>query len=139
MTQLHPALVFYVGWDVGGWNCDKNGKSRDAIVILDSALQIVGKPWRGNLRATINAAIGADAFVQALFALCGSPALADLGAESSRLAISRITLAVDTPLGFSQALVGLATGMQCVEPIGQSNTNPYLFRCTERFLFEHHL
>lgn len=136
MTQLHPALVFYVGWDVGGWNCDKNRKSRDAIVILDSALQIVGKPWRGNLRTTINSATGADAFVQALFALCGSPAL---GAESARPVTTRITLAIDTPLGFSQALVGLAAGLQCVEPIGQSNANPYLFRHTERFLFEHRL
>jgi hypothetical protein len=35
--------------------------------------------------------------------------------------------------------VGLVTGLQCVEPIGQSNTNPYLFRRTERFLFEHGL
>lgn len=139
MTQFHPALVFYVGWDVGGWNCDKNGKSRDAIVILDAALQIVGKPWRGNLRATINAATGADAFVQALFALCGSPASAAQGAESARPATRRITLAIDTPLGFSQAFVGLVTGLQCVEPIGQSNANPYLFRHTERFLFEHRL
>lgn len=139
MTQLHPALVFYVGWDVGGWNCDKNGKSRDAIVILDAALQIVGKPWRGNLRTTINAATGADAFVQALFALCGSPALGALGAASARPANPRVTLAIDTPLGFSQAFVGLATGLQCVEPIGQSNANPYLFRRTERFLFEHRL
>ena len=55
MTQSHLAPSFYIGWDVGGWNCEKNGKSRDAIVILDAALQIVGKPWRGNLRTTLNA------------------------------------------------------------------------------------
>lgn len=35
---------FFIGWDVGGWNCDKNGTSRDAIVILDDTLAIVGQP-----------------------------------------------------------------------------------------------
>src|SRR3989344_1226897 len=123
MTQSHLAPSFYIGWDVGGWNCEKNGKSRDAIVILDAALQIVGKPWRGNLRTTLNAVNRTDAFIDALFALCGC---------SSGLAIA-------TPLGFPQALVELVTGFQCVEPIDQSSTNPYLFRHTERFLFAHGL
>lgn len=135
MTQPHLAPSFYIGWDVGGWNCDKNGKSRDAIVILDVDLQIVGKPWRGNLRSTINTAAGADAFIHALFALCGAPGGFALGAEAAQTPAPRITLAIDTPLGFSQAFLGLATGLQCVESIGQSNTNPYLFRHTERFLF----
>lgn len=139
MNQPHLAPSFYIGWDVGGWNCDKNGKSRDAIVILDPDLQIVGKPWRGNLRTTINAATGSDAFIRALFALCSAPADFALGAEATQPQAPRITLAIDTPLGFSQAFVGLVTGLHSVEPIGQSNTNPYLFRHTERFLFEHGL
>jgi hypothetical protein len=139
MTQPHLAPSFYIGWDVGGWNCDKNGKSRDAIVVLDAALQIVGKPWRGNLRTTINAATGSEAFIHALFALCGERADLALETEATQPPTPRITLAIDTPLGFSQAFVGLVTGLQCVEPIGQSNTNPYLFRHTERFLFEHGL
>jgi len=37
-------------WSIGGWNCDKNQNSRDAIVILDANHEIVGTPWRGNLR-----------------------------------------------------------------------------------------
>ncbi len=139
MTQSHVATSFYIGWDVGGWNCDKNGKSRDAIVILDDALKIVGKPWRGNLRATINSATGSDAFIQALFALCDVPGAMPQGVEATQLLGPRITLAIDTPLGFSQAFVSLAVGLQCVEPIAQSNSNPYLFRRTERFLFEHGL
>jgi hypothetical protein len=139
MTQPLLAPSFYIGWDVGGWNCDKNGKSRDAIVILDEALQIIGKPWRGNLRSTINTAAGAVAFVHALFALCDAHDRFALGSAAAQPLASRITLAIDTPLGFSQAFVGLANGLQCVEPIGQSNTNPYLFRHTERFLFEHGL
>ena len=44
---------FSIGWDVGGWNCDSNANSRDAIVILDDSLDIVGKPWRGSLREAI--------------------------------------------------------------------------------------
>lgn len=139
MTQPHLAPLFYIGWDVGGWNCDKNGKSRDAIVILDAVLQIVGKPWRGNLRTTINAATGSDAFMHALFTLCGAPAGLALATDAAQPPAPRITLAIDTPLGFSQAFVGLVTGLQCVEPIDQSRSNPYLFRHTERFLFEHGL
>jgi hypothetical protein len=139
MTKPHLTLSFYIGWDVGGWNCDKNGKSRDAIVILDAALQIVGKPWRGNLRTTINAATDADGFINALFALCGAPGGLVLRAEAAQPPAPRITLAIDTPLGFPQALVALVTGLHCVEPIGQSSTNPYLFRHTERFLSAHGL
>lgn len=139
MTHPNLAPSFYVGWDVGGWNCDKNGKSRDAIVILDAAMQIVGTPWRGNLRTTINTATGSEALIHALFALCGASAALALETQATPLPAPRITLAIDTPLGFSQAFVGLVTGLQCVELIGQSNSNPYLFRHTERFLFEHSL
>ena len=43
----------FIGWDVGGWNCDNNPKSRDAMVVLNAERQIVGKPWRGNLRLSL--------------------------------------------------------------------------------------
>ena len=121
------APAYLVGWDVGGWNCDKNGENRDAIVILDASLAIIGKSWRGNLRANINAANTSEGWVQTLFALCGaaSPPIA-----------SPITLAIDTPLGFSRAFVELVSGLNYVEPVNGSATNPYLFRQTERYLFE---
>ncbi len=48
--KLATPSSYFVGWDVGAWNCDKNGTSRDAIVILDEQRVIVGEPWRGNLR-----------------------------------------------------------------------------------------
>jgi predicted HTH transcriptional regulator len=32
MRPSAAACSFSIGWDVGGWNCDKNGKSRDALV-----------------------------------------------------------------------------------------------------------
>lgn len=128
MTAPIPTAVFYIGWDVGGWNCDKNGKSRDAIVILGTTLQIVGRPWRGNLRRTINEAADASAFLKALFSLCDAAPFAD--------ADHRVTLAIDAPLGFSQAFVDLVSRRGIAQSIESSTSNPYLFRHTERFLFD---
>ena len=56
MNSAFQAPVYFVGWDVGGWNCNKHGESRDAIVIRDASKAIIGKPWRGNLRASIHMA-----------------------------------------------------------------------------------
>jgi hypothetical protein len=121
-----PSL-YYIGWDVGGWNCDKNRLSRDAIVILDSELVIVGKPWRGNLRTHINKANTTDEWIGSLFNLCAAGKSGD-GVP--------VTLAIDTPLGFSDEFVKLVSEGKATGPIGESNTNPYLFRFTERYLFE---
>lgn len=118
---------FSIGWDVGGWNCDKNGKSRDAIVILDSNRAIVGQPWRGNLRACIAAATTTSEWLNALFAKCE----ADLPAGALA-----VTMAIDTPLGFPNDFVALITRESAVEPDETSGLNRYLFRQTERHLFE---
>ena len=127
MSTGMQAPAFFIGWDVGGWNCDKNGESRDAIVILDAGLAIVGTPWRGNLRKSINASTTSRAWVEALFALCGA---------APPPITACVTLAIDTPLGFSQAFVALVTGRTYAEALESSATNPYLFRQTERCLFE---
>ena len=119
---------YYIGWDVGGWNCDKNRKSRDAIVILDAQKQHVGTPWRGNLRDTINEAVDAQDWLSRIFALCG--------AESPNEPFSA-TAGIDTPLGFSESIIGLVSRLEMAGPIGQSDNNPYLYRETERFLFRH--
>ena len=116
-----------VGWDVGGWNCDKNSKSRDAIVILDDNLTIVGKPWRGSLRECINTASTTGDWLKALLAKCKS----ELPNQPLQ-----VTMAIDTPLGFSEEFVALITGHGCVEPDETSGKNRYLFRQTERYLFE---
>ena len=130
MTSRAQASSYYVGWDVGGWNCDKNGKSRDALVILDAGLNIVGQPWRGNLRSAINEAGDSAEWVSKLFALCKAPTLSGC---------PQITLAIDTPLGFSEEFTRLVTQRIHAGEVGDSATNPYLFRQTERFLFEHGL
>ena len=111
---------------MGAWNCDKNTKSRDAIVILDSNLEPVGNPWRGNLREYINEADSSSEFVHKLFKLC----------EATPPALMSITLAIDTPLGFSEDFISLVTGLKPVKIVGNSSTNPYLYRQTEHYLFE---
>jgi len=117
---------YCIGWDVGGWNCDKNGLSRDALVILNGSNAVVGKPWRGNLRETLNRASSSRDWISSLFRLCGA---------SEPQEGLPVTLAIDTPLGFSEPFLRLASGLQSAGPIEVSSTNPYLFRQTELHLF----
>jgi len=121
---------FLIGWDVGGWNCDRNRLSRDAIVILDWQRNLVGTPWRGNLRTVINQSETTQDWLGALFDLCG---------VTMETRGSQVILAIDTPLGFSEEMISLITSGVVAEPIGQSSTNPYLYRKTERFLFDNGL
>jgi hypothetical protein len=114
----------FIGWDVGGWNCDSNPRSRDALVVIDGAGIRIGQPWRGNLRETLNTAPTAADFLTASLALCKLPAPAN----------PRATIAIDAPLGFPAAFAQLITGGAALTQIGQSAANPYLFRATERRL-----
>ncbi len=127
MTGVGKRRGWFIGWDVGGWNCDKNKNSRDAIVILDADHEIVGSPWRGNLRERINSCSTTAEWIAALFDVCGSKASPESGP---------VTLAIDTPLGFADAFIQLATQSKAAASIKGSSTNPYLFRRTEHFLFE---
>lgn len=115
-----------IGWDVGGWNCDHNPKSRDAVILLDGKLGVMGKAWRGNLRAAINAADNAGDFIAELFGLCNAGSPPAQGA---------VTLAIDTPLGFPREFIELVSQGSAAQTIGASASNPYLFRQTERHLF----
>ncbi|MDR5897653.1 DUF429 domain-containing protein [Halomonas vilamensis] len=117
--------VYYLGWDVGGWNCDKNPASRDAVVLLDTELRLKGQPWRGNLRETFNVAASPRELVTRLLALCGLTAKGN----------ERLVMAIDTPLALPQALLALARG-EPVDSLGRSQDNPYLYRDTERWLFQ---
>jgi hypothetical protein len=121
------SATFFVGWDVGGWNCDRNTKSRDALAIVDDTLTLVGRSWRGNLRAVINESVTTRQFVGRLFALCHAEFPNDA---------THLTLGIDTPLGFSREFAQLVTRAAVSGPVGESATNAYLLRRTERFLFE---
>jgi predicted nuclease with RNAse H fold len=117
----------FIGWDVGAWNCDKNPSSRDALVVLDSQRKLMGEPWRGSLRRVINQSVGTNDFLLRILSLCGVE-------DHDRSA--PVVLAIDTPLGFSQGFVDLLVNGNAADSIDLSSENPYLFRRTERLLFE---
>ena len=115
----------FIGWDVGGWNCDRNRDSRDALVVLDAAGETLGRAWRGNLRTTINAANSASEFVAAILSLCQVSGL-DEPAQA--------TIAIDAPLAFPEGLMRLLTVGETLDSLESSSENPYLYRFTERRL-----
>ncbi|WP_044871328.1 hypothetical protein [Pseudomonas sp. LFM046] len=122
------AQALFIGWDVGGWNCEQNRASRDALVVLDDQRKVLGKPWRGNLRRLINQSGDTEGFIGRLLGLC------ELDAQA--YAAAPVVLAIDTPLGFSTDFIELLVHGRAVESIEGSSSNPYLFRRTERFLFD---
>jgi hypothetical protein len=117
--------VISIGWDVGGWNCDNNAKSRDALVVLDGRPERLGRAWRGNLRRVINEASGTAEFVTMLLQLCD---VHDVPPTSS------VTISIDAPLAFPASLISLLTAGRIERALGDSATNPYLYRFTERRL-----
>ncbi|MGO4575006.1 hypothetical protein AB4Z48_03040 [Cupriavidus sp. 2TAF22] len=125
MTVATQDPAYYIGWDVGGWNCDANRRSRDAIIILNSDLDMVGEAWRGNLSYSIQTATCAAEWVASLFALC----------KTEMASMTKVTLAIDAPLGFPEDLIRLATRQGYAESIATHANNSYLFRQTEKFLF----
>ncbi|WP_268799029.1 hypothetical protein [Pseudomonas huanghezhanensis] len=128
MPRTDAPKMLFVGWDVGGWNCDYNPKSRDALAILDAERQTVGHPWRGNLRQLINQSSSTEQFVQRLLALCGAEAVFQQPVQ--------MLMGIDTPLGCSRPFIDLITHGCTAAMIGDSQKNPYLHRRTEHFLFE---
>jgi predicted nuclease with RNAse H fold len=126
MNTTGAGGAYFIGWDVGGWNCDRNKVSRDAIVILGGGKEIVGNPWRGNLKSVINDSKTGPKWIDELFSLCGA------WYDEDPLSI---TLAIDAPLGFSAEFLALASDLKPVSAVGDFETNAYLFRETERHLF----
>ena len=90
-TGRAPARGCFVGWDVGAWNCDRNDKSRDALVVLAEGAH--GNPrWAGgcaglNLRPDLNEYAG-NALISAYLRRCR------INSRTVR------TIAIDTPLGW---------------------------------------
>lgn len=119
-------MHYFVGWDVGGWNCDKNRNSRDALAVLSDSgngLTLCGRHYRGNIRAEINEY---DNLASIVNATC----------ETQIAITDPITIAIDTPLGMPSAFLALLTGGGIPEEIPEFYAyNPYLYRHTERWLF----
>ena len=106
---------FFIGWDVGAWYCDDKKRSQDSVVILDGDLNIVGSPWRGNLRESLNNATSALDWILTVHRYCE-------GGEPPENTL--FTIAIDTPLGFSEPFLQLSTCLRLAEPVGARNTNP---------------
>ncbi|WP_107949525.1 hypothetical protein [Shewanella baltica] len=124
--------AWYIGWDVGAWNCEKNTTSRDALLVFNQQGELVGKPWRGNLRDTIAAAASYIDWLLTVAKLCH---LDDK--NKVMFATQNVVMAIDTPLGFSNGLLQLLQGEAVTTPFTASCDNPYLYRHTERELFAH--
>lgn len=115
---------YYIGWDVGAWNCDTNQKSRDAIVIISPDNKIAYGN-RNNVKDWLNTAKTTREILTILFHHCGL-----------KYKEEEVILAIDTPLGFSEAFVSLLTKGTICETIADFSSNSYLFRKTEQFLYE---
>lgn len=117
----------YIGWDVGAWNCD-GGESQDALVALQPSLadgpEVVGIPWRGNLRSDLDELAGEDLAV-ALLRKCQLE-------PSERF---HATFAIDTPLGWPQPMMDLVVRGKPGPIPEKADETPYLFRKTELELF----
>ncbi len=119
-------MTLYLGWDVGGWHCDR-GASRDALVLLtdgDDGPRLLGVPWRGNLRTLLSALRGRE-LVDAMVGLCApNPPLGD------------VAVGIDTPLAWPSAFRNLVAGTDLPEMGGDGRDNPYTYRLCERWLAE---
>lgn len=117
-------MRLFVGWDVGGWHCDRNRESRDALVVLtlgtDGQPTLAGKAWRGSLRSTLMSHKGFD-LVRAMLRHC------DVGLDGAEV----IMIAIDAPLGWPRAMLDLANGGDLTEVSDRDFENPYTRRQTE--------
>ncbi|MGC4033258.1 MAG: hypothetical protein QM754_16300 [Tepidisphaeraceae bacterium] len=123
-------MHYFVGWDVGGWNCENNANSRDALVVLrqtdevGAPLVVVGSVFRGNIRNLINT----QSSLAGIINQCCKTCIEEDDA---------ITIAIDTPLGLPDATVRLANQGIHVSNVPDSyDANPYLYRKTELWLFK---
>jgi hypothetical protein len=115
--------TLFVGWDVGGWHCDRNQTSRDALVVTGASngeVIVVGQPWRGNLRSVLVAQSG-PSVVSAMLDLCG--------VKGER--VTEVAVAIDTPLGWPNAMMRLAQGGPISAVSAADGENPYTRRATE--------
>lgn len=120
-------MRYFLGWDVGAWNCNKRSKSQDALAVLadnDGLLALQGKVFRGPLRTEI-----------AEVATVASLLKAHCGIETQPN--DTFYIGIDTPLGLPEAVqwhVNMSSLPEKVE--SRASHNPYLYRKTEQLLAE---
>ena len=103
-----------------------------ALCVARQHGELVGKPWRGNLRDTIAAAASYTDWRFTVAKLCQFD-----DATKAAFTTQNVVMTIDTPLGFSKGLLQLLHGEAVTTPFTASCDNPYLYRHTERELFAH--
>lgn len=118
-------MHYFIGWDVGAWGCRQGSSSQDALVVLalqNDALYLVNNMWRGNLVGTLSAVDSLDKVINKHFKI-------NIRGED------RITIAIDTPLGFPIDTVALFAGTRPVTPTLEPHAcNSFIYRQTEMWL-----
>lgn len=96
----HDQNSYFIGWDVGAWNCDDNSRSRDALAVLvdtgNEHLEWAGGCAGVNVRDELNAYRGSE-LLAALLCRCDVPADSPV----------RRGIAIDAPLGWPAAMLNL--------------------------------
>ena len=129
--------TYYVGWDVGAWNCSggKNPQSHDAIAVFDKDFNFVSCGL-GNIKASL---LDSTNFADFLSKFVVSDK------EKNELPITfdeqndRFIIAIDAVLGWPTSFLRLLTEpnisrkeLKALFPNGASIENKFLFRQTER-------
>lgn len=115
---------YFVGWDVGPWNCDE-GNRRDAVAVLAADAGAVTAPIRTNLRELL-IEFRREELLRKLLLACGIDPPESI----------RMTMAMSTPLAWPEAMVSLLTSRRTHPIPSGADDNPILFRQTERHLLE---
>lgn len=117
-------MNLYVGRDVGGWHCDRNPESRDALVVLGlnegSQPTLIGQAWRGSLRTVLSSHRG-PALLKEMLRLCNVD-LADAAG---------VMVAIDAPLGWPAAMLALVNGGGTADVSDKDDGKLYTRRETE--------
>ena len=118
-------MKYYVGWDVGAWNCRKASESQDALAILAAdgdSLVLKGNLFRGPLRSEI-------ADIKSIEHLLNSHCNLSATCEDE------FVIGIDTPLGLPEAVQWHVTLDRLPSTIEKrASHNPYLYRRTEQLL-----
>ena len=128
-------MEYYIGWDVGAWQCRSSGTSCDAIVILNEE-GCLGH-YRNSLSGTIQQLLDYKEDDADLFLVDCWRKLCEIKTELSTE--DKFVMAIDTPLGWPKDFVALINGEGVSErwklPAPRKDIdNTLLHRRTERNL-----
>lgn len=118
-------MKYYIGWDVGAWNCRRTSGSQDALVVLSSENgqpKLCGDVFRGPLRTEI---AEIDSLQNLLTEKCEIKFQED----------DQLFIGIDTPLGLPEAVQWHVTGAGLPGSVdAKASHNPYLYRKCEQHL-----